>query len=101
MAGPACGYGDAMTERAQDPGQKPPLAPDPDSAVQPEQTSSLGPDVTDIEDIDEGSLAEDMQQQPDEKPNAPNRDVDTAAAMPDPEADPWGDSKDAPGRHRA
>jgi hypothetical protein len=80
---------------------KPPLAPDPDSAVQPEKTSALGPDVTDIEDIDAGSLAEDMQQQSDEKPNAPNRDIDTAAAMPDPEADPWGNSNDAPGRDRA
>jgi hypothetical protein len=100
MASQAGGYGDAMSEQAQDPGRKPPLAPDPDSAVQPD-TSALAPDVTDIEDIDSGSLAEDMQQESDEKPNAPNRDVDTAAAMPDPDADPWGGSDDAPGRDRA
>ena len=101
MASQTGGYGDAMSEQAQDPGMKPPLAPDPDSAVQPEKTSALGPDVTDIEDIDAGSLTEDIQQESDEKPNAPKRDVDTAAAMPDPDADPRGDSDDAPGRDRA
>jgi hypothetical protein len=90
-----------MSERSQDPGIKPPLAPDPDSGVQSGQSSSSGPEVTDLEDIDSGGLADDLEQAPDEKPNAPNRDVDTAAAMPDPEADPWGDGNTSEGRHRA
>jgi hypothetical protein len=101
MADVSLGYREGMSERSQDPGMKPPLAPDPDSAGQPDQSSSSGPEVTELEDIDSGGLADDLEQAPDEKPNAPNRDVDTAAAMPDPDADPWGDGNKREGRPRA